>query len=103
LPIIQKYRRKGAALAMVIKAKTLWVHIRSAGSYQALYIDGIKEIEGEQIDIVEAFDLLAERTNNEAYILDYTYEDIDEEEDPFDNAVDRDFDFPESLDKKDVI
>lgn len=85
------------------KVKTLWVHVRSSGSYQALYIDGIKEIEGEQIDIIEAFDLLAEKMNDEPHILDYTYEDIDEEEDPFDNAVDRDFEFPETIKKEDVV
>lgn len=41
--------------------------------------------------------------NDEPHILDYTYEDIDEEEDPFDNAVDRDFEFPETIKKEDVV
>lgn len=58
-------------------SEKLWVHVKSVGGHQAMYVDGQKELEDfGGIDIVEAFDILIEKMAGEACTLEFTYEDL---------------------------
>lgn len=71
--------------------KNIWIHIISSPSKQALYINGIKELEDNFINAVEAFDILASAIENSPAKIRFTYYDACEEED-----IDDDL-FPERI------
>jgi len=74
--------------------KSIWIHVISSPSKQALYINGIKELEDSFIDVVEAFDLLASEAESLPLKIRFTYYDACEEEDIDDNLFPKQITIP---------
>jgi hypothetical protein len=64
----------------IAKPIKVWVHVITSDSKQAIYIDGAKTFEDDRIDAVDTMNMLQNKLFGEAAKIDFTYEDIDWQE-----------------------
>jgi len=82
--------------------RRVWVHIRTSEYGQAMYVDGKQEyLDDILLGVPDAFSVLKEKIGNEPCIIDFTYDDVTDEEHSM-NITNYAVLYPETIRKDDI-